>query len=502
MNYSYPNLWNGCVGAWCPSEDRSRSDRLTDFSQFGNHGVLTNMDPATDWVPSQGKIALDFDGTLDHIVAKAIQPVHPFSFGGWFNSRTSNTVFCTLGSSSVGNRYVHLGLDSSRRAWSSFRPDQSFFPDYASTQTFSLNTWLHIFTVCESDTLRSIYVNGSLVATNTGNYVVPSMIDTLYIATFRQVSGTAVYNIQADDVRVYNRALAPAEIATLALRRGIAYETNRIRRYFLPAAGGATATPGTASLTLTTFVPSIIVPSPITATPSTASLTLATFAPVVSTPQSITPGNASLTLATFAPAVSTPVAVVPATAALTLTTFEPSVLTPQTIVPATTALTLTTFAPTILVGDAKVIVPTAATLTLATFVPTVIASAAIVVTPTTATFSLTTFAPTIAASGAVSTTPTTSELTLTTFAPVVSTPQTIVPATASLTLTMLAPEVRLPVVVTPALLQLVIAPYNPNVANPVTLTPGTASLILTGYRPSTDPITDSLILQYYYHLLG
>jgi len=67
---------------------------------------------------------------------------------------------------------------------------------------------------------------------------------------------------------------------------------------------------------------------------------------------------------------------------------------------------------------------------------------------------------------------------------------------------MLAPEVRLPVVVTPALLQLVIAPYNPNVANPVTLTPGTASLILTGYRPSTDPITDSLILQYYYHLLG
>ena len=56
----YPELWRGCVGAWCPSLGPTGLT-LRDWSGFGNHGTLTNMDPGTDWVLSGGRYALDFD---------------------------------------------------------------------------------------------------------------------------------------------------------------------------------------------------------------------------------------------------------------------------------------------------------------------------------------------------------------------------------------------------------------------------------------------------------
>ena len=65
-NYAYPSLWRGCVGAWCPSLGQT-GGTLYDQSGCGNHGTLTNMDPGTDWVASNGKVALDFDGTDDYV---------------------------------------------------------------------------------------------------------------------------------------------------------------------------------------------------------------------------------------------------------------------------------------------------------------------------------------------------------------------------------------------------------------------------------------------------
>ena len=45
-------LTDGLQGWWCPSLDDAGNGTttLTDLSGNGNHGTLTNMDPATDWV--------------------------------------------------------------------------------------------------------------------------------------------------------------------------------------------------------------------------------------------------------------------------------------------------------------------------------------------------------------------------------------------------------------------------------------------------------------------
>lgn len=62
----YPNLWRGCVGAWCPTLGPSGT-QLHDWSGFENHGTLTSMDPATDWVVGSNGHEIELDGTLDHV---------------------------------------------------------------------------------------------------------------------------------------------------------------------------------------------------------------------------------------------------------------------------------------------------------------------------------------------------------------------------------------------------------------------------------------------------
>ena len=61
-----PRLWDGVIGAWCPSLGPTGS-RFHDFSRYGNWGTLTNMDPPTDWVVDGGQYSLDFDNTNDYV---------------------------------------------------------------------------------------------------------------------------------------------------------------------------------------------------------------------------------------------------------------------------------------------------------------------------------------------------------------------------------------------------------------------------------------------------
>ena len=62
----YPWCWDGIVGLWLPYVGIQGS-RLFDWSGHHNHGTLTNMDPATDWVTSRYGYTLDFDGTNDYV---------------------------------------------------------------------------------------------------------------------------------------------------------------------------------------------------------------------------------------------------------------------------------------------------------------------------------------------------------------------------------------------------------------------------------------------------
>lgn len=61
-----PQLRDGLVNAWVACLGVT-GNKLLDVSGYGDHGDLTNMDPASDWVVGTQGYALDFDGTNDYI---------------------------------------------------------------------------------------------------------------------------------------------------------------------------------------------------------------------------------------------------------------------------------------------------------------------------------------------------------------------------------------------------------------------------------------------------
>jgi hypothetical protein len=82
------NLWQGVVGFWSATAGPS-GYRLLDRSGRGNHGTLTNMDAATDWVVDSGRYALDFDGSNDHVLtsdAAFASGANAFSVATWVRS--------------------------------------------------------------------------------------------------------------------------------------------------------------------------------------------------------------------------------------------------------------------------------------------------------------------------------------------------------------------------------------------------------------------------------
>lgn len=139
--------------------------------------------------------------------------------------------------------------------------------------------------------------------------------------------------------------------------------------------------------------------NPISVTPTTATLTLSTFAPTVLLPKTVTPSTVALVLSTFAPTILVGTSVVPSTATLVLSTFAPTVTTTANVLvtPSTLALVLSTFAPTVTVSDHKIVIPSTASLVLTGFAPTVLIP--VTASPTTLALILSTFAPTVTVSG-------------------------------------------------------------------------------------------------------
>lgn len=84
----YPELWDGCVGAWAPCLGPTRL-KLYDLSGNSRHGTLKNMAQASDWPKSFGQHCLDFDGTNDYVEFPdnviSLSERHPSKMGPHFS---------------------------------------------------------------------------------------------------------------------------------------------------------------------------------------------------------------------------------------------------------------------------------------------------------------------------------------------------------------------------------------------------------------------------------
>ena len=100
----------GLVG-WWPMQDRGGAIAW-DVSGYGNHGILTNMDPATDWVAGQNGYALNVDGSNEYVLTGIGQlPVGAAkrSFAMWVRATSTFNGFClNYGTTGTGTQ-VYLG---------------------------------------------------------------------------------------------------------------------------------------------------------------------------------------------------------------------------------------------------------------------------------------------------------------------------------------------------------------------------------------------------------
>jgi hypothetical protein len=229
-NAKFPSLWDGLVGAWCPSASGPSSNRLYDLSGRSNHGTLTNMDAATDWVRSgAGGYALDFDGTNDAVetgraltvstavtaacwvFVRAYPTVSPF-LAGFFNADTGNTGFS-------------IRLNYQANAATNNVPSFVAFIGGAYRQAFGstvpLNQWTHLAGVYTGSAM-SLFVNGALAGSSSISGTIAAGGTLVLANDFRQ-SANRFLNGQLDDILIYNRALSRSEIRILASRRGAAH---------------------------------------------------------------------------------------------------------------------------------------------------------------------------------------------------------------------------------------------------------------------------------------
>ena len=228
----YASLRQGLVGAWCPSVQRCGSGfTLPDLSGYGNAGVLTNMDPGTDWVDSGSGLALDFDGVDDYVNARI--PTLELSTDGctlslWYRNTTGTTgVYAALCSSTSGTQF--LIFQASGSAINLGQRFNAGGDTATSGGTWQSASWKNIIAVSTPSAL-TLYSNGLQTST---------LSRTSGATTFNQISIGALnragslsnYSIsQQDDIRIYNRALTATEIQQLYTGgRGVGLAPERIK---------------------------------------------------------------------------------------------------------------------------------------------------------------------------------------------------------------------------------------------------------------------------------
>lgn len=224
-------LNRGLVARWQALPGLTGGRRLIDLvnpGPHGRHGTLTNMDPATDWVGTSrpgGYGALDFDGSDDR-VAVADVPVN-----GDFTLITSvNIDSLAVSTRMIGSSTNYL------MAWNAttifFRPDGGSAS--SAGHNFAVNEWTNI-TLRRSGTTLEWFSNGSSLGTATDSR------NGTFSSIGADTGGVSPFPGQADDIRLYNRALSASEVRDIYHTSQLQFDPtlNWIRQpRFVAAAGG------------------------------------------------------------------------------------------------------------------------------------------------------------------------------------------------------------------------------------------------------------------------
>ena len=203
-------VMNGLVGYWTFNE---KGNIAYDYSGNNNDGTINGA------VLTNGKSggALSFDGYNDYVEvpdSPSLNPSDDFSAEVWFNANTITVwqgVISKLTNVNPGTGRgwnIQIGTD---RNIASLMADSSGHWVYLKTNWVpSTNTWYHVVLVHHLNNTNELYVNGNLEATNT--HEISFTNNPFQIGKFYTNTNSLYFNGTIDEVKIYNRALTPAEI--------------------------------------------------------------------------------------------------------------------------------------------------------------------------------------------------------------------------------------------------------------------------------------------------
>lgn len=223
----YPELWRNCVGAWAPCLGPTGLT-LRDWSGFGSHGVLTDMEVGQDWTIASGKYNLNLGGDGDYVkLANAnVGPLYSVGTGDFAVAMHASFVSGTY-RAMIGNQ---TGFTNGM-LWGRNTTNLGGYLGSSSEMNSGVvipadGTWHH-YGIQRSGTTISFWMDGK-VAPNT--FTRSQSMSSAVITTLGTAAGYGTWPGGVDDVRMYSRPLYSSEWLALASRRGIAYELAPRRR--------------------------------------------------------------------------------------------------------------------------------------------------------------------------------------------------------------------------------------------------------------------------------
>jgi hypothetical protein len=202
----------GLTGYWNLNEDSGTIAH--DSSGSGYNGTVTGAPWVTGYIGS----ALSFNGGTYEVVTSTIQEAGPVSISAWVNAATTTQIGFGRIAETEYTRGFYLGTDSTGTHYkfivnSGSGSTGSCGASFGCAQGGTVSTGWHLITGTYDGTTATLYVDNSVVATDT--FTAPASASfPLYIGHFFNGGGYG-WNGVIDEVRLYNRALSATEVTTI-----------------------------------------------------------------------------------------------------------------------------------------------------------------------------------------------------------------------------------------------------------------------------------------------
>lgn len=242
INYGHPVNWasplnNGLVSWWTCLPNWMGGATWRDLCNR-NHGTLTLMDPATDWVGTSrrgGYGALDTDGSNDYVTATtSMGSSTEASIGGWVY-RSTTGIKNSFGLNTGASFRLNVLWFTDNKIY--YQVDASF-PSLTSTAT----GWRHLMQTYNGGvtTKLRLYLDGVEVANSTSGPTSLNASAHEFWVGREQSNGYCVG--QYDDIQLFNKELSASQVWGIYRDSlmGSPQRLNRIRRplAFDTGAGG------------------------------------------------------------------------------------------------------------------------------------------------------------------------------------------------------------------------------------------------------------------------